>query len=256
MAEIKPNPCPRRVLIVAPHPDDAEFMAGGTLSYWQSRGASIHFLNVTDGTSGSRDPEQTPKQLAAIRHEEQRAAARVYGSNDVTFLGYPDGRVEANIQLRWDIARVIRRVRPDVIMTGDPYFRYGENYINHPDHIAVANATLAAIMPVANTRLAALDLEAEGLAPHDVSEIYLSHAVTPTVWIPLSDADLERKIEALRAHASQMGEWDFAKGVKEWCTRTAEEARAHGVECEFAEAFAYVRLRRGDEEEQPAQAEA
>lgn len=252
MAELKPNPSPRRVLIVAPHPDDAEFMAGGSLSYWHSRGASIHFLNVTDGTSGSRDPNQTPEQLAAIRHEEQRAAARVFGSDDVTFLGYPDGRVEPSLELRWDIARAIRRVRPDVIVTGDPYFRYSENYINHPDHLAVANATLAAIMPVANTRLAALDLEQEGLEPHDVGEIYLSHAVTPTVWIPLSDEDIQRKIDSLRAHVSQMGDWDFAQGIKEWAARAAEQAREHGIDCEFAEAFAYVRLRRGDEEEQPA----
>jgi LmbE family N-acetylglucosaminyl deacetylase len=120
MAEIKPNPRPRRVLVVAPHPDDAEFMAGGALAHWQSKGASIHFLLVTDGVSGSRDPNQTPTQLAATRREEQCAAARVYGSDDVTFLGYPDGRVESTLELRWDIARVIRRVRPDVVVTQDP----------------------------------------------------------------------------------------------------------------------------------------
>ncbi|HZG68053.1 MAG TPA: PIG-L deacetylase family protein [Herpetosiphonaceae bacterium] len=251
MADIKPNPRPRCVLIVAPHPDDAEFMAGGTLSYWQSLGASIHFLLVTDGISGSRDPDHTPDQLAATRREEQRAAARVYGSDDVTFLGYPDGRVEPSLELRWDIARVIRRVRPDVLVVMDPYFRYGENYINHPDHIAVAEAALAAIMPVANTRLAALDLLAEGLEPHDVREVYLSMAVNTTVWIPLTEQDMERKIEALRAHASQIGQWAEAEQVvRDWARRGAEDARAHGIECEYAERFAYVRLR-PDEEEQP-----
>jgi LmbE family N-acetylglucosaminyl deacetylase len=252
MAEIKPNPRPRRVLIVAPHPDDAEFMAGGALAHWQALGASIHYLLVTDGTSGSRDPNQTPEQLAAIRREEQRAAARVLGSDDVTFLGYPDGRVEPTLELRWDIARAIRRVRPDALLTMDPYFRYSENYINHPDHRAVSDATLAAIMPTANTRLAALDLLEEGLEPHDVSEIYLSAASNATVWIPLSDEEVARKVASLREHRSQLGDWDIEKGVKEWCARAAEEARAHGVDCEWAEAFAYVRLRRGDEEEQPA----
>ena len=251
MAEIKPNPRPRRVLIVAPHPDDAEFMAGGTLAHWHSRGASIHYLIITDGTSGSRDPNQTREHLAAIRREEQLAAARVLGSEDVTFLDYPDGRVESTLELRWDIARVIRRVRPDVVVTQDPYFRYSENYINHPDHRAVADATLAAIMPTANTLLAALDLMEEGLAPHDVREVYLSVPVTPTVWIALDETDMQRKIEALRKHPSQLGDWDSEKVMKEWASNAAEDARAHGIDCEFAERFAYVRLREGDEEEQP-----
>ena len=135
----------------------------------------------------------------------------------------------------------------------DPYFRYTENYINHPDHVAVSQATLAAIMPTANTRLAALDLLEEGLEPHDVSEVYLSGAMTPTVWIPLSEADIQRKLEALRAHKSQLGGWKEAEDVvKEWSLRAAEDARAHGVDCEFAERFAYVRLHAGDEEEQPS----
>ncbi len=252
MAEIKPNPRPRRVLVVAAHPDDAEFMAGGAMAHWQSQGASIHYLLITDGTSGSRDVEQTPERLAAIRREEQRAAARVLGSDDVTFLGYPDGRVEPTLELRWDIARAIRRVRPDVVITSDPNFRYSENYINHPDHRAVADATLGAIMPTANTRLAALDLLEEGLEPHDVREVYMSASVNATVWVPLTDADIERKIESLRKHVSQLGDWDIEKGVKEWAMRAAEDARAHGIDCEFAERFAYVRLQEGDEEEQPA----
>lgn len=252
MPNVKPNPRPRRVLIVAPHPDDAEFMAGGALSHWQSQGASIHYLLVTDGTSGSRDPNQTPEQLAAIRRQEQIAAAKVMGSDDVTFLGYPDGRVEPSLALRWDIARVIRRVRPDVVLTMDPNFRYSENYINHPDHRAVADATLAAIMPVANTRLAALDLLAEGLEPHDVREIYLSAPVNCNAWVPLTAADLDRKMAALREHHSQLDGWDAEKVIREWSAGAAEEARAHGIDCEFAERFAYVGLRWGDEEEQPA----
>ncbi len=253
MPELQPNPRPRRVLVVAPHPDDGEFMCGGAMSHWQSMGASIHYLLVTDGVAGSRDPNHTPEQLAAIRREEQYAAARVMGSDSVTFLGYPDGRLEPTLDLRWDIARVIRRVRPDVVLTMDPLFRYSPNYINHPDHRAVSDATLAAIMPTANTLLAALDLLEEGLQPHDVREVYLSAPVTATVWIPLTERDLERKLESLRAHRSQLGDWPRAEEVvREWAAQAAEEARAHGVECEFAERFAYIRLQEGDEEEQPA----
>jgi len=254
MADIQPNPRPRRVLIVAAHPDDAEFMAGGTLAHWAANGASIHYLLVTDGTGGSRDPQQTHEQLAAIRREEQRNAARVLGSDDVTFLGYIDGRVEPTLELRLEIARVIRRVRPDVIITQDPLFRYSPTYINHPDHRAVADATLAAIMPTANTYLSALELIAEGLEPHDVSEIYLSVPVTATVWVPLTAEDLQRKMDALRAHVSQLGDWNPEEMVRDWSAQAAVAAREHGIECEFAEAFAYVRLQ-APEEEQPPNAE-
>ncbi len=249
----KPNPRPRHVLIVAPHPDDAEFMAGSVMAHWQSQGATLHFLLVTDGISGSRDPNQTPEQLAAIRREEQLAAARVLGCEDVTFLGYPDGRVEPSLALRWDIARVIRRTKPDVVLTMDPNFRYSENYINHPDHRAVADATLAAIMPTANTLLAALDLADEGLEPHDVSEIYLSAATKATVWIPITEEDMQRQMAALREHKSQLGDWNPGDTMKEWAKRAADEGRENGVDVgEYAQAFAYVRLKEGDEEEQPA----
>src|SRR3712207_1747460 len=117
MPEIKPNPRPRRVMAVAAHPDDVEFMAGAALAHWHAQGASLHYVVVTDGTSGSRDPEQTPEQLAAIRRAEQREAARIMGADDVIFLGYPDGRVEPTLDLRWEIARAIRQVRPDVIIS-------------------------------------------------------------------------------------------------------------------------------------------
>ncbi len=242
MAGPTPNPKPRSVLIVAPHPDDAEFMAGGSLAHWHRQGATIHYCLVTDGVSGSRDPQQTPAQLAAIRHAEQRAAAAVLGSTDITFLGYPDGRVEPSLALRWDLARVIRRVRPDVVVTQDPLFRYGPTYINHPDHRAVADATLAAIMPTANTLLAALDLYEEGLEPHDVREVYLAAAQNATVWVPLTAEDLELKFAALREHHSQLDGWTGEQMVRDWAAEAAREAREHGIECEFAERFAYVRL--------------
>ncbi len=254
MEQIQPNPHPKRVLIVAAHPDDAEFMAGGTLAHWSAQGASIHYCLVTDGTGGSRDPEQTPERLAAIRREEQINAARVLGSNDVTFLGYVDGRVEPTLELRFAIARVIRRVRPDIVITSDPNFRYSPTYINHPDHRAVADATLAAIMPVANTRLSALELLEEGLEPHDVTEVYLSVAITPAVWVPLTSEDIERKIAALREHKSQLGDWDAEPMVREWASKAAEKARENGIDCEFAEGYAYVRLN-APEETQPENAE-
>ena len=254
MPDLIPNPKPQRVLVVAAHPDDGEFMCGGSLAHWHSLGASIHYLLVTDGTGGSRDPNMTGAKLAEIRREEQRNAARVLGSDDVTFLGYVDGRVEPTLELRLEIARVIRRVRPDVIVSQDPLFRYMPNYINHPDHRAVADATLAAIMPTANTLLSAPELNAEGLEPHDVSEVYLSVAMNPTVWVPLTDDDLNRKMASLREHKSQMGDWDPEQMVREWAAEAGKQAREHGIQCEYAEGFALVQLQ-APVSEQPPNAE-
>ena len=109
-------------------------------------------------------------------------------------------------------------------------------------------------MPTANTLLSAPELNAEGLEPHDVSEVYLSVAVNATAWVPLTTQDLERKITALRAHTSQMGDWNPEEMVRQWAAEAAKQAREHGIECEFAEAFAYVRLN-APEEPQPANAE-
>lgn len=253
MTELKPNPRPRSVLVVAAHPDDAEFMAGAAMAHWEALGAKIHFCLVTDGVSGSRDPHQTSAQLAEIRREEQRVASRVLNSENITFLGYPDGRVEPSLELRWDIARVIRRARPDVLIAQDPLFRYSEGYINHPDHRAVADATLAAVMPTANTLLAALDLLEEGLEPHDVKEVYLTGPVNPNVWMAITEEDIERQVQALQAHSSQLGEWpieDMRKRMQEGARKTAEEAREHGVECEYATRFFYIKMREYPDEEE------
>ncbi|HJZ48054.1 MAG TPA: PIG-L family deacetylase, partial [Roseiflexaceae bacterium] len=148
------------------------------------------------------------------------------------------------IDLRLEIARTIRRVRPDTVLTCDPRFLYRESYINHPDHRAAAEATLAAIMPIANTRLAALELLEEGLEPHDVGAVYLAVPDRATLWMPLEQADLDQKIAALRAHSSQMGGWDAAKMIRDFAAHAGEEARAGGVECELAEAFVYIALNR------------
>jgi LmbE family N-acetylglucosaminyl deacetylase len=237
---------PRRVLAVMAHPDDSEFMAGGVLARWARAGASLHLLLLTDGASGSRDPAMSHEALTAIRQDEQRAAAAALGGAELHFLGYPDGRLVATIELRLAIARVIRLVRPDTVITCDPRFYYSDDYINHPDHRAAGEATLAAIMPIANTRLAAPELLAEGLEPHDVPMIYLAIPEQANCWLPISEEDAAAQIAALRAHASQVGDWDFEPMVREFLRGAAEEARAHGIACELAEAFRVIRLSRPD----------
>ncbi|KPV52017.1 hypothetical protein SE17_17975, partial [Kouleothrix aurantiaca] len=129
-------PTPRRVLAVMAHPDDIEFMAGGLISRWARLGAELHYCLLTDGNSGSRDPSLTPAVLAELRRAEQQAAGALFNVASYCFLGRIDGRLA--------IAREIRRVRPDTVVTCDPRFFYGPTYINHPDHRAAAEATLAA----------------------------------------------------------------------------------------------------------------
>jgi LmbE family N-acetylglucosaminyl deacetylase len=247
---------PRRVLAVMAHPDDIEFMAGAVLARWARDGAEVYFLLLTDGDSGSRDPAMTREALVALRHAEQRKAAATIGAVDVRFLGYPDGRLLPSIEVRLAIARAIRQVRPDAVITSDPRFYYSDDYINHPDHRAAGEATLAAVMPLANTRLAAPELLAEGLEPHDVHEVYLAAADQANCWIPVSEEDAAVQIEALRAHASQVGDWDFAPMVRQFLQGAAEEARAKGVDCELAEGFRLIRLGRPDPAPLAADAEA
>jgi LmbE family N-acetylglucosaminyl deacetylase len=226
------------------HPDDIEFMAGGLVARWARAGTELHYLLLTDGNGGSRDPNETPESLALQRREEQRAAAALVGAQ-CTFLGHPDGRLVADLGLRLQIARAIRQVRPDALIAGDPQFFYGPTYINHPDHRAAAEAALAAVMPIANTRLAAPELLAEGLEPHDLTEVYLAAAAHPTLYVPIEQADLEQKIAMVRAHRSQVAHWDFETMVRSFASRAAETARTAGIDCELAEAFVYINLRRG-----------
>lgn len=242
MAELPP--APRVALAVMAHPDDVEFMAGGLISRWARAGTQLHYCLLTDGGSGSRDPSLTPAALAEMRHAEQRAAGAVFGVGGYTFLGHPDGRLVDSVALRLEIARVIRLVRPDAVVTSDPQFFYSPWYLNHPDHRAAGEATAAAIMPLANTLLAAPELMADGLAPHDVFDVYLANAARPTLYVPLEQVDFERKAAAMGAHTSQVGSWDFAAMMRQFGVAVAAEAQAAGVACELAEAYVYVNLRR------------
>lgn len=230
---------PARVLAVAAHPDDIEFYAGGTLATWLAGGSQVHYLLVTDGCSGSRDPACSPQALARRRRAEQQQAAALLGVSSVTFLGYPDAAFDACLELRLAIARVIRQLRPDAVLTFDPNRHYHATGINHPDHIAVGASTLGAVMPLANTLLAAPSLAAEGLTPHDVAQVYLFETAAPTAWMPVDERALSRKLTALAAHASQMETWD---GVGAARAHGAGLAHAIGAACAHVEAFACIQL--------------
>jgi len=235
---------PRRVLIVMAHPDDGEFSCGGTVARWAAEGRDIYYCLVTDGQVGDAgDKEITSEQLTAVRHREAQAAADALGvQHPVIFLHYWDSRLEPTLDVRRDIARVIRQVKPDVVICQDPTVRWsGQGYINHPDHRAAGEATLAAIMPVASTRLAFPELAAEGLETHNVREIYISGTQTPDRWVDI-EGYVETKVAALRAHQSQIHDWDPSDDMKEWAKRSAEAAQKAGHDIKYAEGFKYIRL--------------
>ncbi len=213
----QPNGRIGTVLGVFAHPDDPEFFAGGTFAKWAQDGAEITFVIATSGDKGSADPEMTAERLAEIREDEERQAAAALGVKDVVFLRYKDGELFPTMELRRDITRLIRMKKPDVVVTLDPtvYWR-GTRSINHPDHRAIGAATLEAVFPTARDRLNFIEHERdEGLDTHKVGTIYIAGAAEPTLTVDVTDA-VERQIESLRAHKSQISDMDkMAERIRE-----------------------------------------
>jgi LmbE family N-acetylglucosaminyl deacetylase len=227
---------PLRILGIFAHPDDSEFTCGGSAARWADEGAEITYCVITNGAAGSNDPKQDLDELVTIREAEQRAACAVLGIHDVLFLGYADGSLAPTLELRRELTRIIRQLKPDRVVIGDPTaVLYGDDYINHPDHRAAAEAGLYAIFPSAVTRPIFPELLAEGYEPHQVKEVYISGTEKPNTYVDIS-ATLDRKIEALRCHKSQLDPGD-GKWVREWA---AESGKAAGLE--FAEAFRVMKL--------------
>jgi LmbE family N-acetylglucosaminyl deacetylase len=233
-------PHPERVLVIVAHPDDPEFGAAGTCAVWAAQGAEVTYVIVTDGSKGSAEEDMTREKLIALREEEQRNAADAVGVKRLVFLGLPDGEVSNTYELRELLVRQIRTYRPDVLVTHDPTSRIvGGRYLNHRDHRVVGDTTLDAIFPLARDRLNFPEHEAEGLAPHKVLDVFLIFSDQPNYWVDISDT-VEKKIKALQAHASQIGDPDeLAERIYERTRVTAEK-----VSFEYGEAFRRVQLRR------------
>ena len=238
-----PNGKPKRVMIVVAHPDDADFMAAGTLAKWARQGSEVYYVLCTSGDKGSSDQEVKPAELAATREREQRAAATVVGARDVVFLRYPDGALQNTLELRRDLVREIRRYQPDVLLCQDPTNRFSDGYINHPDHRAAGDTALDAVYPSARDYHAYPELIEEGLRPHKTLEVYLGGAATnSTVWVDISDT-IDLKVAALREHASQVG--TDAERLATLESRIKERASELGAPhaLAYAEGFLYIRLR-------------
>ncbi len=226
---------PKCAVSVHAHPDDQEFTVAGLLACWAQAGCDVISVIVTDGAAGSNDPTKDDSykpEMARLRELEQSAANAVIGVRETVFLRYPDGTLEPTLELRRDLTRVIRKYKPEAVVTGDPQgVFYGNGYINHPDHRAAAQAALYAVFPSSETRLIFSDLLKEGLEPHKVKRLYVHGSDHSDTWVDISTT-IDVKIAALKKHASQLVDWDPEKMIREWA---AEEAKDHGMQ--YAEAY-------------------
>ena len=225
------------ILGIGAHPDDLDFSASGTFAKWVKEGHSCYYLICTNGCKGSNDPKMTADKLKNLRKAEQRKAAKILGLKDVFFLNHPDTELVADINLKKEIVRVLRKLKPDTVVSLDPTFIYSAEagYINHPDHRASGQAALDAIFPLARNRLTFRELEKEGLKPHKVKTLYLINPVNPTEIIDISDT-IELKIKALLAHKTQISQ-ETLERVKEWAKSLGKK---HKIK--FAEGFIKLNL--------------
>lgn len=228
--------CPFYAMVVSPHPDDAELGVGGTVAKWIRESKKVVYVICTDGSKGTNDRDVKPEALAEIREAEQREAARMLGVGEVVFLRYPDQGLEDTPEFRRDVVREIRRYRPDVVVTTDPYRRY----IWHRDHRTTGQVVLDAVFPFARDHLAYPDLMEQGLEPHKVKEMLFWGADEINYRSDISDT-FELKIAALRCHKSQLSQFDPAEWI-EWLRRRNREM-AEGEPFELAEAFHRVKIR-------------
>jgi LmbE family N-acetylglucosaminyl deacetylase len=228
-----------RVLLIVAHPDDADFGSAGTVAQWTDAGIEVSYCIVTNGDAGGSEPSVARSEIAAIRQAEQTAAAKQVGVHDLHFLGYPDGRVEATIGLRRDLARVIRLLRPDRVVCPSPERNYVRMGTSHPDHRAVGSAALDAVYPDSRNPFAFPELLAEEkLEPWTVREVWIAGGPTPTNYVDITET-FGRKIAALRCHASQISDPDgLERRLREWLSRAAVQGGL--PEGRLAEAFQVV----------------
>ena len=223
-----------RALIIAAHPDDPEFLAGGTVARLAKEGREIAYVVVTNGNKGAGDRNITSEQLIPIREDEQRRAARVLGVGSVEFLGYEDGELEDTRDLRRDISREIRRWRPELIITLSPYRTYTNFPGWHRDHRTTARVVLDFVYPLARDHLSFPELLSD-YEPHKVREVYLVQWEQPRLVLDIT-ATMELKLEAIRCHRSQVA--DFKAFEARMRNRAATLGKDKGYS--YAEGFDHI----------------
>lgn len=228
---------PKVVLGVAAHPDDLDFGSAGTLAKFAADGADVYYLILTDGSKGSADLDMTPEKLVETRRQEQRDACKTIGGKECFFLDHADGCLEVNLELKREIVKVIRQVKPDVVITMDPTMVYSmrTGMVNHTDHRAAGQACLDAVYPLARDHLSFPELYDQGYKPHKVKTVLLTNFDQRNYFVDVSSV-MDKKFAAIKAHASQLPDYEGMKNrLTEWAAVSGKEAG-----CKYAEGF--VRL--------------
>lgn len=244
----KPLSRPIKVVVIVAHHDDIEFGCSGTIARWIEEGAEVTYVIVTDGGSGSNEPGVIREELAELRKAEQLAASAVVGVHDVRFLGYKDGSLQPTLELRRDLTRILRDIKPDRVICQDPRtVFFGEGYINHPDHRAAGEAALYATFPSSETRPIFPELLEEGYEPHKVSQLWVNLTLEPTHYVDISSV-IDKKMDSLRAHVSQIGAGEDAENgaLKFIRERNGQSGARVGVE--YAEFFKVMILQSANED--------
>lgn len=231
---------PQRVLVVTPHPDDADFWCGGTVARWTGLGATVKYVLCTDGGKGTSDPNVTAEELGALREREQLEAAQALGVSEVVMLHRIDGELEDTGDFRKDIVRQIRLLKPDVVICPEPYRR---NLAWHRDHRITGQVTLDAVFPAARDHLNFVELwRDEGLEPHKTATVLFWGTESANSYVDIAGS-LGAKVEAVMAHKSQLG-GQAAAEVEGFVLERARKAASEAEEeMEMAEAFRKVTFR-------------
>jgi LmbE family N-acetylglucosaminyl deacetylase len=215
---------PGRILVVTAHPDDVDFGAAGSVARWVREGHHVTYCVVTSGDAGGFDPSIPRSEIAPLRQAEQTAAAKEVGVSDLVWLGYPDGRLTVSLELRRDIARVIRQVRPARVLSPSPQRDWTRLFASHPDHLAAGEAAICAVYPDSRNPFAFPELAAEGLEAHIVDEVFVMGGPAPDTFVDVTDT-FDQKVAALRAHRSQTAHHADLEGfLRVWLARNAEQA--------------------------------
>lgn len=234
---------PKIILAVGAHPDDIDIGCAGTVAKYISEGVVVYYLVLTDGSKGSEDPKITAKELIKIRKTEQQKAADLLGVKKVFLLDFVDGELENTPALRKEIVKIIRQVKPNIVICWDPTLYYDENrmFINHPDHRIAGEATMDSVYPFARNTRTFPELLDEGLAPHVVEELLIINFSKANYFVDVS-ANIERKLKALSFHKSQFKDMEkFGKRIKEMNKMMGQKARP---KVSFAEGFVRITLRK------------
>jgi LmbE family N-acetylglucosaminyl deacetylase len=216
-------------MVITAHPDDAEFACGGTIARWAEEGREVVYVVCTNGDKGSGDPAMTSEKLAKVRIHEQLNAAKTLGVKEVIFLGYPDGELEDTAEFRGKLVLLIRKFRPDIVITMEPH-RTGHQ---HRDHRVAGIVTLDAIFPYARDHLSYPEQLTNGVRPHKVGEAYLAGSENADLCVDIHDK-FPQKLAALQCHVSQVGHRpkdEFEKMLREMAARAGSKFNTPLAEC-------------------------